>query len=82
MSVEPWILPTDALIFVQPAGVERFLLVGPPHVAAGTRLPPALQTYLNAQGRSNLARPESQAWTVSDELGAISRLTGRTVPAG
>lgn len=71
---------SDDVFYIDASGIERFVLVGSPHVAAGTSLPPALDRFLNGEGRRNLNRPPSTAWTLGGELAALSWLLGRTVP--
>lgn len=70
---------SDAVIFLDQRGVERFVLVGSPHVAAGAQIPPELRSYLSDKGQRNLTHPEPQAWTLEQELSVISWLVGSTV---
>lgn len=70
---------SDVVAFLDAHAVERFLLVGSPHVAAGIRLPPALEAFLDAEGRDNLDHPKPTAWTVADVLAALSWLTGHRI---
>jgi protein SCO1/2 len=70
---------SDAVIFVDRRGAERFVLQGSPHVAAGVPVPLALRRFLSEQGRRNLARPRAGAWTLPQELSVISWLVGRPI---
>ena len=70
---------SDAVIFIDQQGRERFVLVGAPHVAAGAPIPPTLMHFLSADGRRNLSHPKGQAWTVPQEMSVISWLLGRQV---
>ena len=69
---------TDALFLIDPAGQERIAEDGMPRV--GGRLPTALQTLLNDQGRQNLAHPQF-AWSATDVIDDIDYLMGRSIPA-
>jgi hypothetical protein len=42
-------------------------------------MPPELDRFLNAEGRENLRHPAATAWTLDDELAALSWLTGRRI---
>ena len=42
----------------------------------------ALRHFMDAQGRENLAHPDSEAWTLPQELRVISWLAGRRIGAG
>jgi protein SCO1 len=68
---------SDAVIFLDQRGAERFVLLGSPHVAAGTPVPPVLKRFLTTRGRRNLTRPGADAWTLPQELSVISWLVGR-----
>ncbi len=69
---------TDALFLIDPAGQERIADDGMPQVSG--RLPVALQTLLNDQGRQNLAHPQF-AWSAADVMDDLYYLRGRTIPA-
>jgi protein SCO1/2 len=72
---------SDEVFFLGRGGHERFLLEGAPHVAAGAPLPPTLRRFMDAQGRRNLAHPDSEAWTLPQELQVISWLAGHRITA-
>lgn len=68
----------DALVYLDARGHERFVMLGPPN--AGRVAPPStLASFLDAQGRSALAKPPPFSWTVAQGLRAVSWLLGRTV---
>lgn len=62
---------TDGLFLLDAQGRERILDVGMADV--GTRLPHALETLLNAEGRADLAHPQP-GWTVEQGLDDVERL--------
>jgi protein SCO1/2 len=64
---------TDALVFLDPQGRERYLVVGIPRTK-GANLPPRMRRYLSAEGRTNLAHPGREAWTVAQGLQALGWL--------
>ncbi len=68
----------DALIYLDAAGRERFLVVGSPN-AAGAAIAPALRRFLSAQGRADLTHPDASTWTVAEALDPIAWLTGRPI---
>lgn len=70
---------SDAVLFMDQQGSERFVLLGTPHVAAGAPVPPVLKQFLSEQGRHNLIQPRTDAWTLPQELSVISWLVGRTI---
>ena len=43
-------------------GHERFVLEGPPYATAGS-VPEALRSFMNSEGKANLANPPATAWT-------------------
>lgn len=65
---------SDAVIFLDGSGHERFLLMGIPHVAKDSSIPPTLMTFMDAEGHRNLAQPPQGAWTVPQELQVLSWL--------
>lgn len=68
----------DALVYLDARGHERFVMLGPPN--AGRVAPPStLAGFLDAQGRSALAKPSPFSWTVTQGLQAVGWLLGRTV---
>ncbi len=69
---------TDALFLIDPAGQERIADDGMPKIDG--RLPAALQTLLNDQGRQNLAHPQF-AWSATDVMDDLYYLMGRSIPA-
>jgi protein SCO1/2 len=70
---------SDAVIFLDRSGQERFVLTGSPHVAAGAPIPPQLRRFLSDRGSRNLTHPDPQAWTLEQELSVISWLVGERV---
>lgn len=70
---------SDEVFFVDPAGHERFVLEGAPHVAPGAAIPGRLYAFLDAQGRRNVRHPGAQAWTLPQEMSVLSWLLGRRV---
>jgi protein SCO1/2 len=71
---------SDELFFLATNHHERFLLEGAPHVAAGAPIPATLRTFMDAQGRNNINHPDPLAWTLPQELGVISWLSGHRIP--
>jgi cytochrome oxidase Cu insertion factor (SCO1/SenC/PrrC family) len=53
---------SDEVFFVDQRGHERFVLEGPPYATAGS-VPKALRSFMNSEGKANLADPPSTAWT-------------------
>jgi protein SCO1/2 len=72
---------SDELFFLGPQQKEQFLLDGTPHVAPGAPIPPTIRTFMDAQGRHNIAHPDPQAWTLPQELQVISWLADHRVAA-
>ncbi len=70
---------SDEIFFVDPAGSERFVLEGMGHIAPGTTLPPAMEQYLDAEGKANLDAPASDGWTVPQALQTLSWLMQRPI---
>lgn len=70
---------SDLVFFVDADGTDRFTLDGAGHVGAGDRLPAALGSFLNAEGRRNLVHPESGTWTVPQALDVLSWLAGQRI---
>ena len=69
---------TDAVIYIDGHGQERFIIQDPPDVR-GSKLPTALIKYMDAQGIHNLHHPNSQAWTPNQALTVLNWLTGTTI---
>jgi protein SCO1 len=53
---------TDVVVLLTPDLHERFVIIGQPNAEAAA-LPTPMATFLNDQGHSNLAHPETVAWT-------------------
>jgi len=68
----------DAVIYLDAAGRERFVVVGSPN-AAGAPIAPALRRFLGAQGHADLSHPDASTWTPGEALGPVAWLTGRPV---
>jgi protein SCO1/2 len=72
----------DALIYLDPAGRERFILVGAPN-ATGSPIAPALRRFLSSEGRTNLTHPDASTWTAGEGLSPIDWLSGQRIhPVG
>lgn len=69
---------TDALFLLDPAGQERIADDGMPQVSG--RLPVALASLLDAEGRQNLAHPQF-AWSAPDVIDDLYYLMDRNIPA-
>lgn len=69
---------TQALIFIDPQGHERIVLVGT--ADPGNALQSPLAAMLNDVGRSQLAHPQAP-WTVQQALDNVGALLGRRIPA-
>lgn len=67
---------SDEVFFVDPAGRERFLLEGAPHLAPDAPIPSRLLRFMDAAGHRNLTHPMKLAWTLPQELRVLSWLTG------
>ncbi|MFR0359426.1 SCO family protein [Streptomyces sediminimaris] len=65
---------SDDVFFLDRNGREQALLQGPAHVASGTRMPKALNRFMDDDGHKNLAHPSSDAWTTQQVLHNISTL--------
>ncbi len=68
----------DAVIYLDAAGRERFLVVGSPN-ATGAPIAPALRRFLSAQGRADLSHPDASTWTAAEAVSPIAWLTGRPI---
>ncbi|MBR7832971.1 SCO family protein [Actinospica durhamensis] len=71
---------SDEVFFLDASGVERFLIEGMGHIAAGTTVPKTMASYLDAQGLANLRAPASDGWTVPQGLDVLSWLLQRPIP--
>jgi cytochrome oxidase Cu insertion factor (SCO1/SenC/PrrC family) len=65
---------SDHVFFIDTHMHRRYTLDGPPHVAPGNPIPPALLAFLSAEGKRDLARPDAQAWTELQVVGVLSWL--------
>lgn len=72
---------SDDVFFFGPNGHERFVLTGIPYVAAGSPIPSILNTFMDAEGRQNLADPGTDPWTEKQELEVISWLANKHITA-
>jgi protein SCO1/2 len=68
----------DALIYLDAAGRERFLVAGSPN-ATGSPVPPVLRQFLSGEGRAELAHPDASTWTASEALTPIAWLAGEPI---
>jgi protein SCO1/2 len=69
---------TDAMFFLDSKGTQRYVIAGAPS-ASGSALPSPLATFLNDEGRDNLASPEPGSWTAADVESVLSWLTGHRI---
>lgn len=72
---------SDVLFFLDPRGVERYLITGAPN-AASVPIPAALASFLSDEGRSNHDSPAAGAWTAADVDAVLSWLTGAAITNG
>ena len=72
---------SDVLFFLDPHGVERYLITGAPN-AAGVPIPSPLASFLNDEGRANHASPQPGAWTASDVEDVLGWMTGTPISTG
>jgi protein SCO1/2 len=73
---------SNTLIFVSPAGTERYVLNAAADTS-GTLPPGPLARFLSGQGRTNLHHPTpSDSWTVPQAMQVTGWLAGRKIPAG
>jgi protein SCO1/2 len=70
----------DAVIYLDPAGRERFIVVGAPN-ASGSPIAPALRQFLSSQGRADLAHPDASTWTAQEGLSPIAWLARQPIHA-
>jgi protein SCO1 len=71
---------SDVMFFLNSHGVERYLITGSPDASA-VPLPAPMATFLDDDGRSNLASPAAGAWTAADIDAVLSWLTGDRITA-
>jgi protein SCO1 len=72
---------SDVLFFLDSTGKERYLITGAPDASA-VGVPRPLASFLNDEGRSNLASPTAGAWTARDVESVLSWLTGHHISGG
>ena len=72
---------SDEVFFFDGKQHERFVLEGPAHVVDPTMLPKRLRSFLNEEGRKNLAHAPQGAWTEQQALQVLSWLTGHRLRA-
>ena len=68
----------DVVFVIDPQGHERWLVQGTPNTD-GAPPPPTLGSFLDDEGRSNLASPQGPSWTAHDVEAALTRVTGTPV---
>lgn len=68
----------DGVFLVDGRGHERWLVLGTPD-SRGQAPPPTLNTYLNDEGRENLAHPPQPGWTAEDVTAAVAWWTHQPV---
>lgn len=68
----------DAVVFLDKAGHERFVVLGPANTQ-GTTPPPTLDKFLDEQGHTSLTDPGPLSWTVPQGLRIVSWLVGKKV---
>lgn len=71
---------SDDVFFIDQNLREQTLLDGPAHVAQGTQVPSALQSFLSDTGHQNLEHPSADAWTTQQVLQIISGLVHHSIP--
>ena len=69
---------SDVLFFLDGTGKERYLISGAPDASA-VGVPRPLASFLNDEGRSNLASPAPGAWTAGDVDSVLTWLTGHHI---
>jgi cytochrome oxidase Cu insertion factor (SCO1/SenC/PrrC family) len=69
---------SDGFVVIDQHGVERFFTAAPPNFHG--RLVPRLASFLDAEGRHNLADPPSQGWAPASALQAIGAVLHRALP--
>ncbi|MGH8888516.1 MAG: SCO family protein [Acidothermaceae bacterium] len=73
---------TDALIYLDQAGHERFTIVGMP-LGTDANLTAGEQSFLNDQGRTNLKNTDEATWDQPQALQVVSWLTKKHIsPVG
>ena len=65
----------DVLAYIDPAGQERFAIVGLPNIQ-GRTIPVAMQRFLSDLGRTHQLHPTPDTWTAPEALQALSWLVG------
>jgi protein SCO1/2 len=69
---------SDGFSVINTAGVERFVSGATP--AFHGTLPSVLDNFLSEDGKATKADPPKNGWTPADALGAISWVSGTTIP--
>lgn len=69
----------DAVIFLDPRGHERFVIVGDPNAGGGSPPPSSLMRFMSKEGRHNLEHPASDSWTPAQALRVVSWLAGHEI---
>jgi protein SCO1 len=73
---------SDEVFFLGGNGLERFLLEGPPHLAAGAPIPSRIRSFMDASGRKSMNHPGAGAWTLAQELQVLSWLLKQRIAGG
>jgi cytochrome oxidase Cu insertion factor (SCO1/SenC/PrrC family) len=68
----------DVLFVLGADGHEKWLVQGTPD-NGGSPMPAFLGRFLNSAGKTNLASPGAQSWTVSDVTAALTYVTGTMI---
>lgn len=68
----------DAVVFLDPDGHQRFLMLGNPNARGGS-LPSTLDVFLSSRGRRNLDHPGQLAWSARDGLRVVGWITGTQI---
>jgi protein SCO1/2 len=66
---------SDVLAFLDPAGQERFVIVGLPNTQ-GRPIPAEMQRFLSDLGRTHQLHPAANTWTATQALQVLSWLIG------
>jgi cytochrome oxidase Cu insertion factor (SCO1/SenC/PrrC family) len=68
----------DVVFVIDGKGHERWITQGDP-ATAGHQPPATLGSFLNDEGRDNLANPAQPSWTAADVEAAVSYVTGQRI---
>ena len=69
---------SNIVFFLDPTGHERYLIDADPDARKAT-VPATLSTFLNSDGKQNLADPATGSWTPAQAEQILQKLTGRPI---